>query len=273
MIEVKTKESMDIFDSTGFDLHNGDTNTALDYMVTVFLRCLDIPNAFKGGYMLTKLLGGDSRATRDIDFSIQNKEAYESIKNVLEGIANKFLDVGIIDDYNVKETISETSSGGITFYSEGRLVLGIDIGLHDVMYGTQNYNLNVGNVKAFSVERMLSDKLLAILSRKRFRRTKDLYDFYIITSHFDVDYKELVNCIDRRENYDKSVWNNIPFSDTVLVEYLKAWKKLTVTSSLTGEEISKPSFSDCINRFNKFALLIKSGCPMNTWLADERVWV
>ena len=100
MIEVKTKESMDIFDSTGFDLHNGDTNIALDYMVTVFLRCLDIPNAFKGGYMLTKLLGGDSRATRDIDFSIQNKEAYESIKNVLEGIANKFLDVGIIDDYN-----------------------------------------------------------------------------------------------------------------------------------------------------------------------------
>lgn len=273
MIEVKTKGSMDIFDSTGFDLHNGDTNTTLDYMVTVFLRCLDIPNAFKSGYMLTKLLGGHSRMTHDIDLSIQSQESYTSIKEVLEGIALKFIDVGLIDSYKVKDTISPTSSGGVTFYLGGKIMLGIDIGLHDVMYGTQNYTLNVGEVTAFSVERMLSDKLLAILSRKRFRRTKDLYDFYIITDHFDIDYAGLIACIDNRENYDPLVWNNIPFSDTVLVEYQKAWNKLTVISSLNGNTIVKPEFYDCIDRFTKISIRVKNRCVATKWSADLKEWV
>lgn len=39
-----------------------------------------------------------------------------------------------------------------------------------------------GNKLAFTVERMLSDKVTAILSRKRFRRPKYIYDVYCLTT-------------------------------------------------------------------------------------------
>lgn len=91
--------------------------------------------------------------------------------------------MGYVANYSIKEEIHERMSGGIDFYAEdGHKVLGVDVGLHDISYGIKHYNLEFTDVDAFTVERMLSDKLIAITTRKRFRRTKDLYDLYAITN-------------------------------------------------------------------------------------------
>lgn len=235
---------------------NETTLEVLDYMVIVITRLLTANKAFKGGYMLNKLLGEHSRMTHDIDFSVASVEVYEEVKSILKIIAEKFSEQGIISTYEIKETISPTSSGGIKFYDEnGVQFLGVDVGMHDIAYGIQHYDFDVVSVEGFEIERMLSDKLIAILSRKRFRRTKDLYDFYAITSMFDFDYRKLVRFIEYRGGAE---WDNIPFNETVITQYNKAWDKLDVISALTGDTLSKPEFQIAIERFYKVALAIKA---------------
>lgn len=194
---------------------------------------------------------------------IHVKEDYEQVKCVLTEIAEQFKSIGIIHDYKMKDTIEEKMSGGIDFYGiDGRKVLGADVGLHDIHWGIKQYQLNIAVVEGFEIERMLSDKLIAILSRKRFRRTKDLYDFYVITASFDIDYQKLTQYIKLRGNAE---WDNIPFSDTALIEYKKAWEKLILRSSVTGEELYKPEFEIVIQQFYRIALPIKAGRKFSFW--------
>ena len=230
--------------------HDSSSNDLLDYITIVVARELGGLAAFKGGYMLNKLLKGDSRMTHDVDFSVKSYETYEELKRLLSNIAEKFKQAGLISDYHVKENISPTMSGGIDMYgSNGTKALGVDIGLHDIGWGVTDYTLDIAKVKGFEIERMLADKIIAILSRKRFRRAKDLYDFWAITNIFDFDFQKLIGYIERRGNAE---WDNLPFSNEVLVQYERAWNKLVLVAP-TGDTLSKPIFKEVVSKFSHIA--------------------
>lgn len=63
----------------------------LDYMVLVLSRFMSCDIAFKGRYMLNKLLQGYSRMTHDVDFSVAKKGDYRAVKPVLKKIALNFI--------------------------------------------------------------------------------------------------------------------------------------------------------------------------------------
>lgn len=259
---------MNIFDSVdntmGADAlpKSATSQEALDYMVLVISRRLQRPNAFKGGYLLNQLLGNKSRLTHDVDFSIDDQEAYAEVKRILIEIGNTFKEAGLIEAFRVKETIAPRQSGGIDFYDNtGAKVLGVDVGLHSLQWGTTQYNFNIAPLTGFTVERMLSDKIMAILSRKRFRRTKDLYDLWVITNNFDFDSDLVLQFIANRGDAE---WQNIPFSDTVLVEYEKAWNKLILQTPNNGE-LDKPPFDQVIRRFNIIALTLRDAKNPGFW--------
>lgn len=234
---------------------NETSNELLDHMVLRICRGVSAQKAFKGGWMLTKLLKTKSRMTRDIDLSVPRVEDYEEIKIALQEIAQEFLSADIIDNYRLKESITPTSSGGIDFYKDGQKVLGADIGLHEISWGVKRYDLELVSLDAFKVERMLADKIIAILSRKRFRRTKDLYDFCILVRSFDFDVRELAEYVELRGGAE---WNNIPFNDTVLAQYRKAWDKLELINSETGDELFKEDFDSVIELFYSIVLPLKA---------------
>jgi hypothetical protein len=235
----------------------------LDYMVLVLSRRLQRPKAFKGGYLLNQLLGNQSRMTHDVDFSIDDEKTYELVKTILTEIAEKFLEIGLIAEYKVKETIAPKQSGGIDFYGEsGKKILGVDVGLHPLSWGVTAYKFDITTLDGFTVERMLSDKIIAILSRKRFRRPKDLYDLWVITNNFDFDPNLVLQFIKKRGNAE---WDNIPFSDTILVEYKKAWDSL-ILQSLDETTLEKPSFNEeVLPRFNIIAFALKNGNCLDRW--------
>lgn len=235
----------------------------LDYMVLVLARCMSCSMAFKGGYMLNQLLGGNSRRTSDVDFSIAYRGDYEGVKEWLQKIADKFVELDLISTYKIKEDIQERQSGGIDMFDiSGRKVLGVDVGLHNIGYGIRHYDLGFVDVDGFSIERMLADKLIAITTRKRFRRTKDLYDLYAITNFFDVDYTTLAEYVEIRGGAE---WQNIPFNEDVLVQYKHAWDKLDLRSSVDAGSLEKPVFEDAINRFYEFAIPLKLGDIDHKW--------
>lgn len=231
-------------------------------MALVIARRLQQPKAFKGWYLLNQLLGNQSRMTHDIDFSISDKIAYVAVKELLKEIGDTFCNNHSIASYTIKEDISSQRSGGVDFYSDdGTKILGVGVGLHSLEYGIIEYNFEISVLSGFSIERMLADKIISILSKKRFRRTKDLYDVWVLTNNFDFDARLVYQFIDKRGNAE---WQNIPFSDTVLVEYAKAWNKL-ILQTPTARDLEKPDFAMVLHRFNNIATVLKEGINLGIW--------
>ena len=218
----------------------------LDYIMIFLCERINIEYSyFKGGYVLTKLLPEEARSTQDIDFSISEISQYEDIKIVLKDLGETLLNAGIINKYEIKPVITKESTGGIKMTPIDRTSnIKIDIGWHDLSWGVQSWNCLGFNCKRFEVERMLADKISTIYSLKRFRRIKDIYDVYILTNNFDVDFKKLADYISKRNTID---WNENPFDIIVLTEYGKAYNTLNIKST-KGFNINKPAFSVVVER-------------------------
>lgn len=230
----------------------------LNHIMVTLCEVLDTSKmAFKGGYVLYNIIeNGTARATADIDFSIQVKEYYEDVKVALINIGNSLLAVNEILRYEVKESIQETMTGGIEVYRSDNgqeRKLGVDVGLHDISYGTIPVTIHGMNINIFSPERMLGDKISAMHTRRRFRRPKDLYDFYLITNSFNVDMRELNRMIKIRGGLP------VPetlYNDAILDEWFKAYSKLTIKKDIRDKEgrpdVVKPEFNDIISRLSLF---------------------
>jgi predicted nucleotidyltransferase component of viral defense system len=230
----------------------------LDYIMVFLCERIDVSvSVFKGGYVLTKLIPNEARLTEDIDFSISEERQYYDIIPVLKDLGENLLSLGIIASYEVKDTIAPTSSGGIKMMPvDGSSNIKIDIGWHDLSWGVSSWQCLGFNCNRFEVERMLSDKISAIYSRKRFRRTKDIYDFYILTNNFDVSLSKLREYITKRGLIE---WDRDPFREDVLTEYAKSYDKLRVQTA-TGELINKPEFNKIILRLRYFMNEYNSNC-------------
>lgn len=226
-------------------------NDKMDIMVKILCSYFGDRLAFKGGYMLTKLMPETARQTTDIDFSIQNSELYQELISVMRRIGDEFIERGFIASYTVKDVLEKYRSGGMDMFdADGGKVLGIDIGWHDITFGTTTTTIDIGAINAFTVERMLADKITAILSRKRFRRPKDIYDLYCITNCFDFDVNTVNDYILKRTEGAGADWKNFPFDMVVIQEYEKAYNKLALNSILKGVVLERPSFGDVLARFN-----------------------
>lgn len=257
--------------TTGLNSNSSDIEI-LDYVTLQLCHCLDTTKmAFKGGYILNKIITQEiPRATMDVDFSISIKEYYDNVKIVLNDIGSSLVSDGIIDSYEIKESVEERSSGGIKLHRESSSVkdLGVDVGLHDIDHGVVPINILGVEAQRFSVERMLSDKILAIYSRKRFRRPKDLYDFYIITNCFNVNMSELLNQVNIRNVID---WNASPMRTEVATQYKIAYDKMHVVNPLHQEElVNKPDFSIVLERV---ALFVQNWDSSLVWNCNERRFV
>lgn len=222
----------------------------LDYIMVMLCHCLDTSKmAFKGGYILNKIMPVPvSRDTRDIDFSIAVIDYYKDVSEVLSKVGDNLVADGVIQSYEVKETITSTSSGGIKLHRNSSKLkdMGVDVGLHDIDHGVVPMSIIGIDANRFSTERILSDKISAIFSRKRFRRPKDLYDFYILTNCFNVSMSDLLNEVNIRSAID---WDASPFRDEVKVQYKKAYDSLIITNPKNSEKVvSKPDFGVVLDR-------------------------
>lgn len=237
-------------------------NELLDQMVLMLSQDIECEKAFKGGYMLNQLLD-NSRMTHDVDFSICNLEDFKEIEGVLNNIGKLFVEGGYIDRYEIKNQMKSRHTGGMDMYDKNNVkILGVDIGFHDLSYGVCNYDIKISSVTGFEIERMLADKFVAILSSKRNRRAKDLYDFFIITNAYDCNCQKLAEYIERRGNAE---WDNIPFEDTALKMYKTSWEKVKLINYRTGNALNKPSFEVVIKRFNDIALPLKERVCFDYW--------
>ena len=230
-----------------------EINSNIASMVLTLLRIFGNESAFNGGYMLKKLIPDCARQTQDIDFSAQSSELYQSLINTMIAVGTRFVKAGIISNFKIRQTIVPHYSGGMYMYNaSGAKILGIDVSWSDTLLGTTKTIIDIGEVSAFEVERMLADKIAATLSRKRFRRSKDIYDVFCITNCFDADLNKIRNYLVIRNV--TVAWNNFLFSETVINDLKNAYDRLILESVYSDTVLEKPEFSSILGRFNAICL-------------------
>ena len=147
--------------------------------------------AFKGGYILKIILGGeweDIRRTTDIDLSIGRIDYFDKIVEIIEPLAKEWVSTGSIYSYKINRP-KENSTGNIKFYkkfsenTKAFVYCGIDIDLHPVNYGII---MLTGGGSAYSVERMLAEKFWAMYASNEkilVHRIKDVLDIYLLEEY------------------------------------------------------------------------------------------
>ena len=168
---------------------------------------------FKGGYLLSIVLGLNNRQTIDIDLSLKNEIlTKDNIYKIICEIIN--IDVGdiavlIVDD--ISEIRDDDEYGGyrvkITVKIENiRETFNIDIATGDIItpkeiifnYKTM-FDYRFIKLKSYNFETIVSEKIETILSKLEFNsRMKDYYDIYLIynLAKKELDLKVLKNAIE-----------------------------------------------------------------------------
>ncbi len=163
----------------------------------------------KGGFLISSLVGIDTRTSMDLDTTVKGDSlSEEEVINIIKEILS--VDAGDNIHYEIKRIVpiliqSDTCKGDRVYldsYFDG-IIMHLYI---DVTYGEETkfrgisydfpsiFNEETIPVMTYSVEDILNDKICAILSRKETTtRLRDYYDLYIIYGLYKdkIDYKSL----------------------------------------------------------------------------------
>jgi predicted nucleotidyltransferase component of viral defense system len=165
---------------------------------------------FKGGMMVSSIVGIDNRSTMDIDTTLKNINlSIDDIKKVLLDISEIKVNDGITFSVkNVIEIMDEAEYPGIRASLEAQLEnmrtpLKIDFSTGDAITPKEieyKYNLMFENrsisILAYNIETILAEKMETIISRSIANtRLRDFYDLRILYDTVDINYDKLNSAI------------------------------------------------------------------------------
>lgn len=165
---------------------------------------------FKGGMMVSSIVGIDNRSTMDIDTTLKNINlSIEDIQTALNNIIKIPIDDGIIFSVkNLSEIMDDAEYPGVRASLEAKLEnmktpLKIDFSTGDAITPKEieyNYNLMFENrsikILAYNIETILAEKMETVLSRSIANtRLRDFYDLRILYDTVDIDYEKLKSAL------------------------------------------------------------------------------
>lgn len=201
---------------------------------------------FKGGFIMSSIIGIDTRSTRDIDLTWKsNNYSTEEIEEIIKNL-NK-IDIGISINFeikNIKESSKPNGSTGFQVTLNGTyetmwLSMKLDISNGTLVYPDaiqykikSNFDNQLIEVKSYSIENIIAEKFETILDRGETNgRMRDFFDIYMIQkigyevnrrvlcdtlSKVSIDRgtsEELYNCKNilkqiEHSDYFKTYWND-----------------------------------------------------------------
>ena len=219
-------------------------------------REVNMRAVLKGNILLNQILPDTARSTKDIDFDILSEDDYnEIVVPLLTKFGESAIATGTADSYEIRE-IQANRSGGIVVYNQGSSVYEADITLSPKgIFGATKYTFKGEYAYGSTIEKIMSDKTITTLSKRRLRRAKDFYDLYIIlTSNIEYDiekiHERILSQLD--SNQLDELLSSFPFSDEEVSGLTTAWNKLTVYNVLRNEEMQKPEIEILLNTVYRY---------------------
>ena len=188
---------------------------------------------FKGGLMVSSMVGIDNRSTMDIDTTLKNIRLTENeIQNVIEDIISVKVDDGITFEIkSIAEIMDEAEYPGLRTSLEAKLEnmrtpLKIDFSTGDAITPREieyNYKLmfeeRTISIFAYNSETILAEKMETIISRSTANtRLRDFYDLRILYDTIDIDYgrlKEAVEATCNKRNSEHLLINSDSIIDLI----------------------------------------------------------
>lgn len=185
---------------------------------------------FKGGFLLSNIVGLQSRATVDMDFLIRNYTlSKENIIIALEEclISDDFISYEIMDIEDIKE---EDQYGGLRVkimckLDNIRQQVPLDIATGDVITPypisyeyISSFDENKIEINAYNLETMIAEKLETLYRRDLLNsRSKDFYDLYILykLKSNELDKITLKKACESTFKYRKTEFDILKISETL----------------------------------------------------------
>lgn len=201
---------------------------------------------FKGGFLLSNVVGIESRSTVDIDFLLKNLQLSEDniIKVLEEALSEEPSDTITFEIKSISKIKDNDQYGGFRVsilckMENIRQIVPLDITTGDIITPEEiNYKYkssfddNEIIIKAYPIETMLAEKIQTIYERGFLNsRSKDYYDLYILykLKNTEIDYKVLLDACIRTFSYRETEFDIDKIID--LMEslksddsFLKRWK-------------------------------------------------
>ena len=148
------------------------------------LSLLKVPIVFKGAVVLKTALFGyrldTERATRDIDGDwIGEPPSMEQLNKIIN---TALLNVGATFTAVPHREYGQGRSAGFTVLDDGNKIFAIDISIKNNPFCCQYITFNGVQFVGASAAKMFADKMHGISSNLVFRRGKDVYDLYLLST-------------------------------------------------------------------------------------------
>lgn len=179
---------------------------------------------FKGGYLLSTLIGINNRATVDMDFHIEHLKIEEqNIRHIFEDISSIDVQDNVSFEFmDISEIRPDDEYGGFNICLLGKLenireLVSVDVATGDpIMPGPISFEYKclfdneLLNLKRYSFETIISEKLQTLLSRSVLNsRAKDYYDLFVIFKMrwSDIDIEVLKRAFRKTCEYRKTIFD------------------------------------------------------------------
>lgn len=209
---------------------------------------------FKGGLFLGYYTAYPRR-TQDVDVDIADATHYEPIKRLLKTIGEQLKSEGLVSRYEVDPDVVIGKSGGAKYYGlGGEKLASVDVNLSSeaVDFSIRETN-EYGRIRLSSLEQVIADKISAVYSPKRFRRTKDIYDLWCIWNNCIKNWNPqgTMLILQRSKDVEQLKQEN-PFSEESLAKLKHAYDRLSI-STPEGNTMVKPEFGAVIEATSAIA--------------------
>ena len=244
-------------------------NVEILYRLMGGLAALELPIVFKGAVVLRTVLENagiveTARQTRDIDGdwvgeppSMENLLLH--ISKVADGLDIQGIKVAVVREY------AENRSAGFRVSVGAETLFTIDISIRPNPFGREYYTVTGVRFIGSSIEKIVADKVKTISSRLVFRRTKDIYDLYLLSA---LNVHELHAIAEVYHAQNVAIGEFTEFiTDVSLVEH--AYEQLAFISS-------KPTFETVYTRVSFFLqpFIDKSYTDVSaTWSSEACRWI
>lgn len=172
---------------------------------------------FKGGFLLSNVIGVESRSTVDIDFLFHKQTLFEeNVQQQLEEILTESKDDIQFSIQSISSIKESDNYGGyratiLCQLENIKQIIHLDIATgdivtpHPVTYAYKAiFNDESFSIIAYTIETILAEKLQTIYSRNFLNsRSKDFYDVYILSKlkKNDIDFRQLNVACQRTFSY------------------------------------------------------------------------
>lgn len=244
-----------------------------DYFFDAFLKRLAksqyIDNfVFKGGFLLSAILGIDFRSTMDMDFLLTRLAmTKENIEKIFKEIAKINVDDNITFEFvDINDIRQEDEYGGFNVSLLGRLenikvLVSIDLATGDpITPSSVSYKYRclfddeILTFAAYNFETIIAEKLQTILNRGVTNsRSKDFYDLYIIYKlrWNDINVSTLKEAFNNTCRYRNTIFSLEHATEIKnQIENDLSMQKRWESFSKKNEFASDISFSDTISAIN-----------------------